>query len=665
MSATIKYKGNTIATASNNTKTLLTAGKYMEANVVVTDNGGGGGASLYTESVSYTPSESAIAATLTPSAGYDGFDQVNIAISAIPSSYVGSGIPQMSSANLSASGATVTAPSGYYASSASKTIAAGSAYTPTTSISAVPTISIVGNTVTASVSKSQSITPTVSAGYVSAGTAGTVTVSGSGSATIPNASAPYGRISSIDSSGNVTMDFEIDYGGYIADGTYTVTDTISVQGAQTITPGTSNQTIASGQYLTGAQTILGDADLVAGNIKKDVTIFNVTGTYDGGGDSNPTASFNYCNFIDYDGTIRYSYSYQDTRTLAALPPNPTHTGLVSKGWNWTLSEITNEASYGEHNPIIVGQFYETTSGNTEIDIEVTDAYVDAPPLERFLTFGVKGSGTIDWGDGTTTSITGTNHETKQNKSHTYTTNGKYTISLIPSTNDDIVALIGASGTPSYNANVTSTNLAYQYRTCRYVDAVRLGKASLCRMNNYGAAYYYNARYFTVNQSEATGRNTVANSNFNMLTVPRRASLATNYCENASALRYIALSPYSSGHSGINTFASCNGLRFAPLYEGVTAIPQACFSGCSSMRSVFIPSSVTSIAANAFQNCNSLALLHMTSTIPPTLANTNALSGTNSTLKIYVPRSTGQTVLTAYQTANNWSTYASKMEEEPL
>lgn len=49
--------------------------------------------------------------------------------------------------------------------------------------------------------------------------------------------------------------------------------------AQTYTPGTSNQTIASGQYLNGAQTIAGDADLVASNIKKGVSIFNVTGTY--------------------------------------------------------------------------------------------------------------------------------------------------------------------------------------------------------------------------------------------------------------------------------------------------------------------------------------------------------------------------------------------------
>lgn len=58
---------------------------------------------------------------------------------------------------------------------------------------------------------------------------------------------------------------------------------VTTKAAATITPGTTNQTIASGTYLTGTQTITGDADLVAGNIKNGVSIFGVTGTYTGGG----------------------------------------------------------------------------------------------------------------------------------------------------------------------------------------------------------------------------------------------------------------------------------------------------------------------------------------------------------------------------------------------
>lgn len=89
-------------------------------------------------------------------------------------------IASKTSSDLTASGDTVTAPAGYYASSASKSVSSGSASTPATTITANPTISVSsGGLITASVSASKSVTPTVSAGYVSSGTAGTVTVSGS------------------------------------------------------------------------------------------------------------------------------------------------------------------------------------------------------------------------------------------------------------------------------------------------------------------------------------------------------------------------------------------------------------------------------------------------------------------------------------------------------
>lgn len=60
-----------------------------------------------------------------------------------------------------------------------------------------------------------------------------------------------------------------------------ITGTIPSQGAQTITPGTSAKTIAAGRYLSGAQTIAGDADLVPANIKSGVSIFGVSGSYSG------------------------------------------------------------------------------------------------------------------------------------------------------------------------------------------------------------------------------------------------------------------------------------------------------------------------------------------------------------------------------------------------
>lgn len=176
-----------------------------------------------------TPTESS--QTISADNGYDGLSSVQI--DAISSTYVGSGITQRSSSDLTASGATVTAPAGYYAAAATKSVASGSATTPATTITANPTINVSsGGLITATASASQSITPTVSAGYVSAGTGGTVTVSGSN------------------------------------------TSQLTVQAAQTIHPSTTDQTIASGRYLTGTQTVkaVTVSGLTAANIASGVTV---------------------------------------------------------------------------------------------------------------------------------------------------------------------------------------------------------------------------------------------------------------------------------------------------------------------------------------------------------------------------------------------------------
>lgn len=228
-----------------------------------------------------------------------------VKVAAIPSDYIGSGVPQKTSTDLTASGKTVTAPAGYYESNATKSVSDASWLAGKT-IETDPSVSVDANgLITASYLYSTTMKPISASGWADKNHAVSVTVKGTGThqlttkdssdmtASGKTVTAPAGYYPSaatkdvadatwksastiavvpdisVDSSGLITANCSgwtsihpLTASGYADSNTSASiqvsgakTSQLATIGATTYTPSNVAQEIAAGKYLTGAQTI--------------------------------------------------------------------------------------------------------------------------------------------------------------------------------------------------------------------------------------------------------------------------------------------------------------------------------------------------------------------------------------------------------------------------
>ena len=289
MSVNIKYKNNSIAELSDTgTKTLKTAGKYCEADIIVENTKDG-----------ITPSgNKAITATTSTQTGIDVTNYATVSVAPTPSetksvttngdvtpssgkllSKVTVNVPTgtaRDSSDLTVSGATVNVPAGLYSSAASKSVASGTAGTPTASKSAVSNHSV---TVTPSVTNTE--------GYITGGTkTGTgVKVSASELVSGNKAITP----SETAQSGIDVTNFKTASVGAISS-TY-VGSGVSRKAAATVAPSTSEQTVcASGVYTTGEQKVSAITPSIVGNLDASSFAASIVAAVEGKGVTVPAGT---------------------------------------------------------------------------------------------------------------------------------------------------------------------------------------------------------------------------------------------------------------------------------------------------------------------------------------------------------------------------------------
>ena len=365
MATQVKYKGSTIANFTNTTKTLKTAGKYMEGDVAVTE-------SISLQNKSVNPTEAS--QTITKDSGYEGLGTVTVG--AISNTYVGTSVPRRTATDLTAVASTVTVPSGYYSSQVATNVPSATHTNPTATIASATGI------VTA--------THTQPAGYVANGTTtGTLELATQAAATITPIESVKTAVSAYRwTTGEVKV--AAISSTYVGTGvtrqaatTITPTETqqtavnasvyttgaitvkaisstyvgtgIPLQSSSTYNVSTADRLIASGTYLTGSQTIksVTTTNIAAANIVKDVVvkvgdannasrILQVTGTYSG---IIPTGTYTITAAGSQHNVAAYQYASVAAGTATAptieIDVNPSITISNTTGIVTVSGEVTS------------------------------------------------------------------------------------------------------------------------------------------------------------------------------------------------------------------------------------------------------------------------------------------------------------------------------------
>ena len=244
---------------------------------------------------------------------------------------------------------------------------------------------------------------------------------------------------------------------------------------------------------------------------------------------------------------------------------------------------------------------------------------------------IRMKGTIDWGDGTTEGISVTTYTTF---THTYANLGKYRIDLKPTT--------GTFYLGSSSAYCTMGLLAGRIHIISSLYQVEIGTKEM----NYLLGNAFN---------NVKGLKRVY--------IPKTiTTIGSAIFANCTGLEYVEFEDSTTITSTtISTlFQLCPKLwkciGFAPT--NVTSFGPNVYYYCQTMEEVTIPVNIASLGASSLYLLSNLKDLWCLPTAPPTVANANTFTNFPSTAAIKVPFGS----LSAYQAAENWSTYASQMVE---
>lgn len=304
-------------------------------------------------------------------------------------------------------------------------------------------------------------------------------------------------------------------------------------------------------------------------------------------------------FWDYDGTLLYSYTDAQALALTELPPNPSHTGLVAEGWNWTLAEIKSYATDYPDGDINVGQTYITASGDTEIYVTL-----DSATLHPYLKLAVNGTVEVDWGDNSTPStMTGSSDSTLVWADHQYAAVGDYKISISVQSGRFTFKLGDDNNGGGVFSNTDSVNRNLIYSSI--VTKILFGSSVRC--DTYAFQYLVNLNTVSISKTVIYLANLLFRYAYSLkhITLPTLASLysISSDCYQCYNLKSASI-PKNVQQSGCsNTFSSCYNLLSVTYPDNQTMFDCNFMNNCNAITKIVIPDSTTYINSNFYNLYN--------------------------------------------------------------
>lgn len=365
------------------------------------------------------------------------------------------------------------------------------------------------------------------------------------------------------------------------------------------------------QQENGAQLFLGQMSY-SGNGFKNLIIEDIRTTY-------VSPNSRDIKFYDYDGTVLFEYIPSEFLTLNSMPTPPTHSGLTSDGWNWSLADA--KAYVTNHGKIDVGAMYYWDENYTEVDFTLVDGR-----LSPYLCFAINGSATVDWGDGSSTeTVTGSNINTFIRTQHTYASGGDYTITITPDTGTSIA--LGNSNNRLLMKNATGNNSDADRPYTHSIKKIRVGKNSILNADcfntiqnlefvalpktitalNTGTFRYCSSLESIAWHNDITsiGQNQFQTTALKFIAFPSSTTTyASSICDNDVVLKNVSLNNTST--FGASMFLNCSSLTHIYIPDSVTVTPDSFCEKCRGLTELELPIGIETFETDSFLNCDGLS-----------------------------------------------------------